>query len=137
MGIFSHAGRRSSVALAALVLGTLRCGGGGDGTDPGNPPPAAPVATVTVTPGTDTVLIRATLQLAVVLHDSAGGVLAGRPITWSVTDGSPDGTRIAYVGAHLYDQSLQPRIEAMDADGSNPTPLTDFHVAAGVPRWRP
>ncbi len=75
---------RTGLAWLSLLGGAVACGGGG--TEPGGPPPTAPVATVSVTPAADTVIIRATRQLTAVLRDSAGTVLTGRSVTWSVSD---------------------------------------------------
>lgn len=46
----------------------------------------APVATVTVTPGSATVTHPATLQATVALADANGATLAGRPVAWSALD---------------------------------------------------
>ena len=50
--------------------------------------PPAPVATVTLTPGSATVNEGQTLQLAATLKDANGNVLTGRSITWSSSNGS-------------------------------------------------
>ncbi len=47
---------------------------------------AVPVASVTVTPGRDTLLVGLTLQLAAATFDSAGGALAGRTVSWASSD---------------------------------------------------
>ncbi len=83
---------RRAGLLGVVVGGLLLACGGGGGTDenppppPPPPPPPAPVATVTVTPAADTLVIKAPLQLVAVPTDSAGTTLTGRTITWSVTD---------------------------------------------------
>jgi Tol biopolymer transport system component/uncharacterized protein YjdB len=48
--------------------------------------PGAPVASVTVTPATATVLGSETAQLSIALRNGAGGRLFGRPVTWSSGD---------------------------------------------------
>jgi len=56
------------------------------GADPAGPSPPTPVATVTVTPAADTVVVRRTVQLSAVLRDSRGSVLSGRAVTWTSSD---------------------------------------------------
>jgi alpha-tubulin suppressor-like RCC1 family protein/uncharacterized protein YjdB len=48
--------------------------------------PAAPVASVTVTPSPAAVAVRQTVQLAAALKDGRGNVLGGRPVGWTSTD---------------------------------------------------
>ncbi len=43
----------------------------------------APVATVTVTPGTPSIGVGNTVQLTATLKDSAGNTLTGRPVSWA------------------------------------------------------
>src|SRR6266566_1401407 len=50
--------------------------------------PPAPVATVTLTPGSATVNEGQTLQLAATLKDANGNILTGRSITWSSSNTS-------------------------------------------------
>src|SRR5438132_1312977 len=50
--------------------------------------PPAPVATVTLTPGSATLNEGQTLQLTATLKDANGNVLTGRSITWSSSNGS-------------------------------------------------
>jgi hypothetical protein len=76
--------RTHQLLLVTLAL-SLACGGGTT-ENPPPPPPTVPVATVTVTPSSDTVVIRAALQLTAVTRDSVGTTLTGRTVTWSVTD---------------------------------------------------
>jgi uncharacterized protein YjdB len=52
-------------------------------TTASEPPPAAPVATVSVSPASSSLLIGATVQLSGVTRDSSNNVLTGRAITWS------------------------------------------------------
>lgn len=69
-------GRCGAVLLLVVVSGS--CGGGT--TSP--PPPPASVASVTVNPANDTVLVAASVQLHVTLRDSVGNILGGRPVKW-------------------------------------------------------
>jgi uncharacterized protein YjdB len=48
--------------------------------------PPAPVASVEVQPPSGTVLVGDNLSFRVILHDSAGNVLTGRPVSWFSTD---------------------------------------------------
>jgi uncharacterized protein YjdB len=50
------------------------------------PPPPDSVATVTVTPSTDTVVRGDSATFFALLRDSRGDTLSGRPVTWSVSD---------------------------------------------------
>jgi dipeptidyl aminopeptidase/acylaminoacyl peptidase len=50
-----------------------------------------------VSPATDTVIIRSTLQLTATLRDSANQVLSGRPVAWSVSNTLP--ASVAATGA--------------------------------------
>lgn len=65
-------------ALLIVVTVVTSCGGGT--TSP--PPPPASVASVTVSPANDTVLVAASVQLHVTLRDSVGDILTGRPVKW-------------------------------------------------------
>jgi alpha-tubulin suppressor-like RCC1 family protein len=68
----------STVAVAAFAALTLwACD---DGSNIG---PDRPVATVSVTPSTSTLVPGETIQLQAVTHDAAGAVLTDREITWS------------------------------------------------------
>ena len=50
-------------------------------------PPPAPVATVSLTAGSTSLIVGQTMQIAVTLKDAGGNVLSGRTITW--TSSSP------------------------------------------------
>lgn len=50
------------------------------------PPPPIPVASVAVTPGTQSLNIGGTVTLSATVRDSSGGALSGRAITWSTGD---------------------------------------------------
>lgn len=75
------AGWLSTVMTTTLVgLVALSCGGsGGDTTAP--PPPVA-VATVELTPATNSLQVGQTVQLTPALKDASGNVLTGRSVTW-------------------------------------------------------
>ncbi len=76
--------KRSPLFSLAIVTG-LACGGGeGDGGT--EPPPPPSVATVTITPSLDTILIRDHEGFAVVVRDSGGAVMTGKTVTWGVSD---------------------------------------------------
>jgi hypothetical protein len=67
-----------TVALIGLLA--LSCGGGGDTTAPPTP---APVATVQLTPPTNTLIVAQTVQLTSLVKDANGNVLTGRAMQWS------------------------------------------------------
>ncbi len=74
-------------AIALLVVPRFQgAGGGGGGRDSVPPAPPAPVAAVAVSPSPASVVVGGTAQLAAVLLDSAGRLLAGRTIAWTSTD---------------------------------------------------
>src|SRR5881628_951928 len=76
-----HERRTSMRRIPAVAVGTLvltACGGGGSSTAP-----PAPVASVTLAPGTATLVGGGTLGLTATLKDAAGNVLAGRVVTWA------------------------------------------------------
>jgi uncharacterized protein YjdB len=57
------------------------------GDDPaGTNPPPAPVATVTVSPRTQTLSVGQTATLTAALADAAGQPITGRPVTWTSND---------------------------------------------------
>ena len=71
--------------VTALALGTTTItatAGGRSGTAQVTVE-GEPVASVTVLPGSDTLLVGETLQLAAELRDAAGGVITGRTPVWS------------------------------------------------------
>ena len=47
---------------------------------------SVPIATITVTPSSDEVVVTQTLQLTAVAKDAQGGTLTGRTIAWSTSD---------------------------------------------------
>jgi uncharacterized protein YjdB len=49
---------------------------------------SVPIATISVTPATDTVVVSQTLQLTATAKDAQGGALTGRAIAWSSSDAS-------------------------------------------------
>ncbi len=79
-----RAGSRSIRWSLALSAFAVACGGGGSDDDGLSPPPATPVAEVTVTPGpTLTLSVGGTTQLSATARDAQGNVLTGRTISWS------------------------------------------------------
>lgn len=72
-----------AAAGAALFAVFSACGGGGDSTSPPPPPPDNTVASVTVSPGSATIDVAATVQLAAVPRNAAGTALTGKSITWT------------------------------------------------------
>lgn len=81
-------GRRALPALllsGGWVVVVLACGDSAKTYAP--PPPPAPVASVTVTPGSDTlVALNDVHQFHAVARDSAGTTLTGRTVTWNSSD---------------------------------------------------
>lgn len=64
--------------VPSLVLLALACT-----TEPPPPPPPAPVASVTVSPGTPSILVGTAVQLSAATTDAQGNTLSGRAITWN------------------------------------------------------
>jgi hypothetical protein len=71
----------SALALGSPVTITARSEGRAGTAQVTLIPP--PVASVTVTPPADTILVGETVQLAVTLRDAAGAPLTGRTVTWT------------------------------------------------------
>ena len=69
------------VGLVCLIASLSACGGG-EASGPG----VKPVATVTVTPGADTVIAADSVLVTATLTDADGVVLTGRPVTWTSSD---------------------------------------------------
>ena len=68
--------------IACVALGAVACGH--DTTSPPPPPPPPPrVASVTVTPASDTLLVNGFVLLVATARDSAGSVITGRTVNWS------------------------------------------------------
>ena len=74
---------RSLIAL--VVSSAVGCS---SGSDPGgsDPPPPAPVASVTVTAAQPSVVVGASVQMSASTLDASGNVLTGRTVTWSTSD---------------------------------------------------
>lgn len=78
---------RRALASAALMLATVSCGGGDDGTGPGPDPNA--VSTVAITPtSANLVSLGATAQLTAEARNSTGAAIAGKTFTWASTNAS-------------------------------------------------
>lgn len=74
--------RAAAVLSACLAFGVAACGGGGsDGPSPVTEPPV--VASVGVTPISQTLSPGGTVTLTATARDASGNVLVGRPVTWS------------------------------------------------------
>ena len=81
--------RLSIACVVVLCLGS--CGGGGGSSTTSQPSPPtpsqpSPVASVTVSPGDLTLVVRESRQLTAVTRDQAGNPLDGRPVTWATSD---------------------------------------------------
>ena len=75
--------RRPIPALLGVVL-LVSCGGGGDTVaPPPPPPPPAPVASITLSPTSATLVPQQTAQLTATPKDASGNPLSGRTVTWS------------------------------------------------------
>jgi uncharacterized protein YjdB len=74
----SSRSRRVTPAIAAVLLG-IACGGSTITT-----PPAAPVASVAVTPTAILLSVGQSRALTAITKDAQGHVLTGREVTWSV-----------------------------------------------------
>jgi uncharacterized protein YjdB len=89
--ITSRLTRRTFTALALLVA--LACSGD---NAPAGPSAPKPVATVTVSPATQTLTVGGTATLTAVLADAAGKPITGRTVTW--TSHRPDVATITAAG---------------------------------------
>jgi uncharacterized protein YjdB len=67
----------------ALLLLAAACGGGSSSPNPPPPPPPAPVASVTLTPATATLVPQQTTQLVATTKDASGNTLSSRVVTWN------------------------------------------------------
>lgn len=74
-----------SIAGAGIVS-LVACGSGGERTTGPDPVTQAPVATVTIAPGTLRLLLGASGQLTATTRDAIGIALPGRSVTWASTD---------------------------------------------------
>lgn len=77
------------VAGVVAVGLAVACGGGGSGepSGPGTPPPVT-VASVTVEPGSATILVGGTVSLVATVRDASGNALSGRTVTWASSNAS-------------------------------------------------
>ncbi len=69
--------------LCLTTILALSCGK--DSPDPVGPPGPGPVATLSIAPGTHSLVAAATVALNATLRDADGTVLTGRTITWSTS----------------------------------------------------
>ena len=79
----SGSGLVTAVALGSTTITATSNNKTGVSTINVIPPPPTPIATVTVTPANDTLLVGENKQLAVSLKDANGNELTGRTIQWS------------------------------------------------------
>ncbi len=74
---------RITSAITATLLGLLAVSCGGSGGDTTGPPAHVAVATVEVSPLSNTLLVAETVQLAPVTKDAGGNILTGRSVTYT------------------------------------------------------
>ncbi len=78
-----------ALAFTAAGLGLPACGGEGDGDGGMGPPGQAPLATVEISPGNDTLTaLAATRQLSATVKDADGNVVTGVTLTWQSSNES-------------------------------------------------
>ncbi len=73
-------------ALMLLLLAVTSCGGDGASSAPPEPVAPEPVALVTITPSTLSLVVGQTQQLTVELRSAAGALLSGRAVAWATSD---------------------------------------------------
>jgi uncharacterized protein YjdB len=71
------------LAILALILSTASCGGGGP-----SEPVTPPVAQITLTPLSPTVVAGQNVTLTAQPRDAAGNAVTGQPVAWSTSDAS-------------------------------------------------
>lgn len=88
MIVFGERTKWNGALLLALAWGLAGCSEGTDGpVDPGPPAPArTPVATVVLSPQLAKIEVRSTYLFQAVTLDSAGVILADRPVVWLSSD---------------------------------------------------
>jgi hypothetical protein len=69
--------RNSRRALPGVLVALLACG------DPTDPIPPNPVASISVTPASDTLILALNLQLGAVVRDASGTPLSGYTVAWA------------------------------------------------------
>ena len=68
-------------ALPGVLVALLACGG-----DTAGPNPPNPVASISVTPSSDTLILPLSVQLSAVVRDSSGTPLSGYAVAWASSD---------------------------------------------------
>jgi uncharacterized protein YjdB len=84
----SSSGLVTGVAAGAVTITATSEGKSGTASITVNAPPPAPVATVAVSPSSNTINAGQTVQLAATARDANGATLTGRTITWSSSNAS-------------------------------------------------
>ncbi len=69
-------------ALPGVLVALLACG---DGAGP-NPPSSNPVASILITPSSDTLILALSVQLSAVVRDSSDTPLSGYALAWASSD---------------------------------------------------
>ena len=117
----------SAVAVAGIVLS---CGGGDDPI-----PPAAPVASVSITPSENaTLTVGQTRSLAATTLDANGGVLSGRAVSWGVS--GPQANAVALsggTGASVTVTAATPGSAIVIATSEGKTAQVTFTVTGATP----
>jgi uncharacterized protein YjdB len=84
----SATGLAQAVSPGAATITAVAEGKSGAATMTVTAPPAMPVTTVAVSPGSASVAVNDSGQFSATARDANGAVLTGRPITWSTTNAS-------------------------------------------------
>lgn len=79
----SSSGVVTAVAAGTATISASSEGRTGSASITVQAPAAAPVASVSVTPGTGTITVQGTLNLSATTRDASGSILSGRTVTWS------------------------------------------------------
>jgi Tol biopolymer transport system component len=82
-GGYAHIPASTALVVTCLVIA---CGGGGSPGSGTGPTPSKSVASVRVSPASDTTIVHGTVQLTATPLDSNGQTVGGRTITWSSSD---------------------------------------------------
>lgn len=67
-------------ALPGLLVALLACG------DTADPNPPNPVASISITPSSDTLILALSVQLSAVVRDASGTPLSGHAVAWASSD---------------------------------------------------